>query len=134
MTKNPILSASELNLYKKGKNSMYWHKKWSSSDKRPSRPTGDVQPYSFFNFAPDGGGWSMPHSGHFMLGKETWYPLYRRLGGPQSWSGSVENLTAIGIRSLDLPAKSELLYQIHYPGPQVLANIKLKTQEQCTTL
>jgi hypothetical protein len=27
MTKNPILSASELNLYKKGKNSMYWHKK-----------------------------------------------------------------------------------------------------------
>ena len=27
MTKNLILCASELKLYKKGKNSMYWHKK-----------------------------------------------------------------------------------------------------------
>jgi len=27
------------------------------------------------------------------LGK-TWYPLYRRLGGPQSWSGRVQKILA----------------------------------------
>jgi hypothetical protein len=31
----------------------------------------------------DGGGWSTPRPGRFTPGKETRYPLYRRLGGPQ---------------------------------------------------
>ena len=31
----------------------------------------------------------MPHPGHFTHGKETWYPLDRRLGGPQGWSGQL---------------------------------------------
>jgi len=35
---------------------------------------------------------------HFTLGK-TWYPFYKRLGGPQGWSGRVENLVPSGIRS-----------------------------------
>jgi hypothetical protein len=29
---------------------------------------------------------------HFTLGK-TWYPLYRRLGGPQGWSGQVRKIS-----------------------------------------
>jgi hypothetical protein len=31
-----------------------------------------------------GGGYSTPRTGHFTRGKETRYPLYRRLGGPQA--------------------------------------------------
>jgi hypothetical protein len=33
--------------------------------------------------APDWGGWSMPHPGCFTPRKETRYPSYSRLGGPQ---------------------------------------------------
>jgi hypothetical protein len=36
----------------------------------------------------DGGGWSTPRLGRFTPGK-TPYPLYRRLGGPQSRSAQV---------------------------------------------
>jgi len=43
------------------------------------------------------------------------YPLYRRLGRPQGWSG-VENLLPVGIQSPDHPAPSQLLYQLSYPG------------------
>jgi len=35
----------------------------------------------------------MPHSGRFTLGKETWYSLYRRLGGPKGRSGRVRNIS-----------------------------------------
>ena len=35
---------------------------------------------------------------HFTPGK-TWYPFYRRLGGPQGRSGQAENLIPTGIRS-----------------------------------
>jgi hypothetical protein len=37
---------------------------------------------------PEGGG-STPRPGRFSSGKETSYPLYRRLGGPQDVSGWV---------------------------------------------
>ena len=30
---------------------------------------------------------------------KTWYPFYRRLGGPQGWSGWAENLVPTGFRS-----------------------------------
>ena len=43
--------------------------------------------YSFFNL---GARWRRvvnARSGRFNPGKDTRYPLYRRLGGPQSWSG-----------------------------------------------
>ena len=50
--------------------------------------------------------------------KETWYPLYRRLGGPQGRSGWVRKISPpTGIRSPDGPARSESLYRLHYPGP-----------------
>jgi len=40
-----------------------------------------------------GGGWSMPRSGHFALGKDTRYPLYRRLGRPNDWSDRVRKMS-----------------------------------------
>ena len=35
----------------------------------------------------DGSGWSTPRPGRFTPGKETQYPLYKRLGGSQGRSG-----------------------------------------------
>jgi hypothetical protein len=44
--------------------------------------------YSFLNSALDEGAWSASRpSRAFPRGKDHRYPLYRRLGGPQSWSG-----------------------------------------------
>ena len=50
---------------------------------------GKVKVYSFFNFGDRWGGWLTPRPGRFTPGKETRYPLYRRLGGPQDRSGRV---------------------------------------------
>jgi hypothetical protein len=43
--------------------------------------------YSFSTSALDGGEWSASRPRFYPRGKDPWYPLYRRLGGPQSWSG-----------------------------------------------
>jgi hypothetical protein len=44
--------------------------------------------YSFLTSALEGGEWSASHPGRALPpGKEPRYPLYRRLGGPQSRSG-----------------------------------------------
>ena len=40
----------------------------------------------------DKGGWSGLRPGRFTPGK-TWYPLYRRLGGPQGQSGPVRKIS-----------------------------------------
>ena len=57
------------------------------------------------------------------LGK-TWYPLYRRLGGPQGQSGQVRNISPpTGIRCPDRPAHSKSLYRLSYPGPRLLYDI-----------
>jgi hypothetical protein len=45
--------------------------------------------YFFFISAIDRGGWSKQLPGHFILGKETWYPSCRKLGGAQGQSGWV---------------------------------------------
>jgi hypothetical protein len=55
---------------------------------RRHREGEEVQLYSFFNLGTRCGGWSTPRSGRFTSGK-TWYPLYRRVGGPQGRSGRV---------------------------------------------
>jgi hypothetical protein len=53
----------------------------------------------------DGGGVVNAMLVRFTLGKETWYPLCRRLGGPQGQSGQVWNiLSPTGIQSLVCPA------------------------------
>jgi len=43
--------------------------------------------------APGGGVWSTPHPSSWAPGKETQYPLYRRLGGPQGWSVWVQKIS-----------------------------------------
>ena len=40
-----------------------------------------------------GGGWSAPRPDRFTPGKESRYPLYRRLGGPQGWFGRVRKIS-----------------------------------------
>jgi hypothetical protein len=44
----------------------------------------------------EGGEWSAACPGHTLPPGKTWYPLYRRLGGPQSRSGRAENLAPPG--------------------------------------
>ena len=46
---------------------------------------------------------------------KTWYPLYRRLGGPPGpvWTGA-KNLAPTGIRSPVCPARSQSLYRLSY--------------------
>jgi hypothetical protein len=41
----------------------------------------------------EGMGWLAPRPGRFTPGKETWYPLYRRLGGPQGPSGRLRKIS-----------------------------------------
>ena len=41
----------------------------------------------------DGGGWLTRRPGCFSPRKDTWYPLYRRLGGPQGWYGRVRKIS-----------------------------------------
>ena len=66
----------------------------------------------------DKGGWLTPSPGRFTPGKETRYPLYRRLGGLQGRSGRVRKFwSPLGIPSPDRPSHSDSLYQLSYPGP-----------------
>ena len=52
----------------------------------------------------------------FSPGK-TRYPLYRRLGGSQGWSGQVRKISPpTGIRSPDRPARSQSRYRLRYPA------------------
>jgi hypothetical protein len=47
----------------------------------------------FLTLVLDRSGWLTPCSSCFTVGKETWYPLYRRLGGPQGRSGWVQKIS-----------------------------------------
>jgi hypothetical protein len=59
----------------------------------------------------NGGGCSTPRPGCFIPPKETWYPLYRRLCGPQGRSGRVQKISSsTGMWSFDRPARSVSLY------------------------
>jgi hypothetical protein len=57
-------------------------------------------------------------------GKSPWYPFYRRLGGPQSWSGRYgEGNIFWPYRDLNSPppgrpARSQSLYRLSYPGSE----------------
>jgi hypothetical protein len=41
----------------------------------------------------DRGGWSTTRPGRFTPGKETRYPMYRKLGGPQGRSGRLRKIS-----------------------------------------
>ena len=61
------------------------------------------------------------HAPTALLPGKTRYPLYRRLGGPQGRSGRAQKISPpTGIRSPDRPARSESLYRLSYPGPQII--------------
>jgi len=47
----------------------------------------------------EGDEWSAARPSCTLPPEKTRYPLYRRLGGPQGWSGQAENLIPTGIRS-----------------------------------
>jgi len=47
----------------------------------------------------EGGEWSAARPGRTLPQVNTWYPFYRRLGGPQGRSGRAENLVPTEIRS-----------------------------------
>ena len=57
-------------------------------------------------------GWSAPCSS---CSSPDQYPLNIRLGGPQGWLHSMENLASTGIWSLDHPAHSKSLCQLCHP-------------------
>jgi hypothetical protein len=61
---------------------------------------------------------------------KTWYPLYRRHGGPQvpMWTGA-ENLAFNGIRSPDRPARSVVRIPTELSRP--LNNTKLTFMKLC---
>jgi hypothetical protein len=82
--------------------------------------------YSFSNSALDGGEWSASRPDHALFrGKDPQYPLYRRLGGPQSRSGHgdteargkiLSSLPEIEPRSSGRPARSQTLHWLSYPA------------------
>jgi hypothetical protein len=69
------------------------------------------------------GGWLTSRSGRFAPGKETRYPLYRRLGGPQGRSGRVRKISPppppTEITSLDRLAHSSVAIPTELSRPTV---------------
>ena len=76
----------------------------------------EVWIYSFFILGAGWGGWSSPRSGCFTPGKETRYPLYRRLGGSQGRSGRMRKLSPPP--ELDLCTVQSVA--IRCPGPKLI--------------
>ena len=62
----------------------------------------------------EGGGWLAARPGRTLPPGKTLYPLYNRLGGPQSRSGQAENLVPAGIRSRALQPVAQSLYGLSY--------------------
>jgi hypothetical protein len=66
--------------------------------KQVTKVQGGEQTYSStlsLTLRPDEDWWSMPHPGRIRPGKETHYPLYRRLGGPKGRSGRVRKISPL---------------------------------------
>ena len=77
--------------------------------------------YSFtlsFTLALDGVG-GQRHAPAALPPGEIRYPLYRRLGEPQGWSGGCGKLPPTGIRSPARAVRSGSLYRLRYPGQLV---------------
>jgi hypothetical protein len=60
---------------------------------KAQRGSRGIAPLFLLFSALDGGGWSTSRPGRFTPGKESRYPLYRRLGGPQGRSGRVRKIS-----------------------------------------
>ena len=62
------------------------------------------------------GEWSAARPGRTLPLGKTRYPFYRRLVGPQGWSGRAENLAPTGIRSQTVQPVAQSLYRLSYPA------------------
>ena len=62
----------------------------------------------------DRGRWSMPHPGYFASKKETQYPFYRRLGGPQHQYGQERKILPPSGFDPQTPASCKFLYRLCY--------------------
>jgi hypothetical protein len=74
----------------------------------------------------------MPRPSRFTSGKDL-VPIVQEVGwapGPV-WTGA-ENLTPIGIRSLDRQARSESLYRLSHPSPSLVSET-VSNQCPCNT-
>ena len=66
----------------------------------------------------DRGGWLTPCPSRFTHGKDTWYPLYGRVGGSQGRSGRVRKIwPPPGFDPPYHPARSESLYRLSCSSP-----------------
>jgi hypothetical protein len=71
------------------------------------------------------GGWSTPRPGRFTPGKETRYPLYRRLGGPKGQSGWLQKISPPPgtdpqtFQPVASFIKSSLVFYNHYNGNNI---------------
>ena len=87
-------------------------KRVSSSYNKPWRPREGVEIYlyPFFNLGARWDEWSTLLSSYLNPGKETRYPMCRKVGGTQGRYGQVRKISPlIGIRTADRAARSELL-------------------------
>ena len=64
----------------------------------------------------EGSEWSAARPGRTLFPGKTRYPFYRRLGGPQGWSGQAENIVPTGIRSRTVQPVAQSLYRLSYPA------------------
>ena len=64
----------------------------------------------------EGGEWSAARPGRNLPPGKTRYPFYRRLGGPQGWSGRAEIHVPTGIRSRTFQPVAQSLYRLSYPA------------------
>ena len=60
--------------------------------------------------------WSAARPGRTLPPGNTWYPFYKRLGGPQGRCGRAENLVPTGIRSRTVHPLAQSLYRLSYPA------------------
>ena len=96
------------NVFDLGSGGAYVKVKFALEQAKKAQRVVEVQLYSFFNLGARWGGWLAPRPGRFTPGKETRYPLYRRLGGPQGRSGRSRKISPPAcFRFLGRQARSE---------------------------
>jgi len=64
----------------------------------------------------EGDEWSASCPGLTLSPGGTWYPFYRRLGGPQGLSGRSENLAPSGFDLRTVQPVAQSLYWMSYPA------------------
>ena len=91
---HPILHISTIRVKNKRVNV-----KWSRYRPGVAQRVGRDIALPFHDRSTRRGEWSAARPGRTLPPGKTRYPFYRRLGGPQGWSGRAENLFPTGIRS-----------------------------------